>query len=114
MTFLGGSRLGNGSPEPLGTEHNTKWYRGRQHRTRLPVDGEGSCVVQAPKSTKKGVIFRWLASEHINVQGGYALQRTLQLFCAKRPAEIAGSTPREDNDKRLRMTRPREVGQRTS
>ena len=41
------------------------------------------------------------ASEHINVQEGYALETTLQLFCTDHPERIAGSTLVVDVDNKV-------------
>ena len=39
-----------------------------------------------------------MASTHINLQEGYALQQTLKMYCADHSAQIAGSTLVSDID----------------
>lgn len=42
-----------------------------------------------------------VAVEHINVQEGYTLQQTLNLYCADYPVRIAGSTLVSDADSKI-------------
>ena len=42
-----------------------------------------------------------MASTHINLQKGYALQQTLEMYCAYHSAQIAGSTLVSDIDNKV-------------
>ena len=42
-----------------------------------------------------------MASTHINLQEGYALQQTLEMYCADHSAQMAGSTLVSDIDNKV-------------